>query len=90
MADLVKNPVVQGVKVSGMVVKNGRGKRQSREARGLEPLTSQQRQIVRMIQNAENACKFIKKAADAGEAIPKDTLAACSVLSTALGNLIGA
>ena len=70
--------------------KGTKGKRKTREERGLSPLTREQAQIVKMVQGAENACKFLKQSADKGEPISKDSLAACAVLSTALGNLLGA
>lgn len=85
--------VASGVAGSAGSVGNGkapRPKRLSREERNLPTLTANQSQIVKMIQNAENACKFLKQSADRAEPISKESLAACSVLSTALANLLGA
>jgi len=70
--------------------KGARGKRQTREEKGLQPLTAIQKQQRAMVQQAQNSCNFIKAAIDRNEPIKAEVLAACSTLSGALSSMIGA
>jgi hypothetical protein len=65
-------------------------KRPSREERGLQPLTAEQRMTKSLVQNAENACKMLKAKADAGEQLPKEVLAALGVITGSLSSVLGA
>jgi hypothetical protein len=67
-----------------------KAKRQTREQRGLPPLSANQRAMLGMTQNAEKACKIIRQSIDNGETPSKEILQACSVLSSALAAMIGA
>jgi uncharacterized ParB-like nuclease family protein len=51
---------------------------------------SKQRAMIGMVQNAEKACKILRSTINAGEQPPKEVLGACSVLSGALANMLGA
>jgi hypothetical protein len=70
--------------------KGKRGVKGTRQERGLPELTPNQRMVVKIIQQAENACKLLKQSADKAEPIKADVLAACSTLSTALSGMLGA
>ena len=60
-----------------------------RASRGLPDLDANQKMIVKIIQQAENACKLLKMQADRAEPVQKEVLAACSTLSTALSGMLG-
>ena len=66
-----------------------RGTRGGRASRGLPNLDDNQKMIVKIIQQAENACKLLKMQADRAEPVQKEVLAACSTLSTALSGMLG-
>lgn len=68
---------------------NGRGKKKSREERGLPPLTNAQRMTKSLIQNAQNSCQFLKEQVESGEPIPEAVLNACGVLAGAMGAVLG-
>lgn len=70
--------------------KGERGKRKTREEKGLQPLTPAQKQQRAMVQQAQNACNFIKAAIDRQEPVSARVLEACSILSGALSTMIGA
>lgn len=53
-------------------------------------IVAKQRAMIGMVQNAEKACKILRSTINAGEQPPKEVLAACSVLSGALANMLGA
>ncbi len=67
----------------------GFGKRQSRSARGLPPLTAAQTIAKQQVQGAQNACKFIKDHIENGNMPTGAVLQACSVLSGTLGGMLG-
>lgn len=66
-----------------------RGIKGDRASRGLPSLDANQRMIVKIIQQAENACKLLKMQADRAEPVQKEVLTACSTLSTALSGMLG-
>jgi uncharacterized ParB-like nuclease family protein len=51
---------------------------------------AKQRAMIGMVQNAEKACRILRATINAGEQPPKEVLGACSVLSGALANMLGA
>ena len=55
----------------------------------LPPLTASQRMAKQIVQNAQNACKFIKDDIEQGNMPSGELLQACSTLSASLGKLIG-
>jgi len=65
-------------------------KRVSREDRGLQPLTPDQKMTKALVQNAQNACQLLKKKADEGEQLPKEVLAALGVITGSLSSVLGA
>lgn len=69
--------------------KRGKGKRLTREQRGLPPLTAAQTIAKQNVQNAQNACQFIKQHIDEGNMVSAEVLQACSTLSGALGGMLG-
>lgn len=63
--------------------------RKTREEKGLPELTAGQKQVKAMIQQAQNACQFIKAEADKGTPIKAEILRACSVLAGSLAGSLG-
>lgn len=78
-----------GQKPKSTNANSGRGKRQSREDKGLPPLTREQTMVRSLIQQAQNACGFLKKQVDDGKTPSKKVLEACGVLSASLGASLG-
>jgi hypothetical protein len=68
----------------------GKGRRVSRESKGLAPLTTQQSMAKAQVQQAQNACRFIKEQIDLGNMPTAEVLQACCTLSGALSSMIGA
>lgn len=67
----------------------GKGKRLSRAERGLPELTAAQKQQRSMVQQAQNACTFIKAAIDSGEPVKAEVLRACATLAGSLAGTLG-
>lgn len=67
----------------------GRGKRLTRQEKGLPDLTPTQQIARQQVQSAQNACKFIKDHIDQGNMVSGEVLSACSVLTGALAKMIG-
>lgn len=64
-------------------------KRVSREAQGLPPLTREQTMMRSLVQQAQNACSFLKKQIDSGTVPSKSVLQACGTLAATLGASLG-